>query len=126
MDHPQGQGVHRHLVAGIEALRRHDRERQFIGRLRPAGEGVFAKRHQLAASEQPVRVDVGRECARFAGYFKQGDAGVDVREIGAGLGGARAGEPIDPSPNAFLSCSRRRATVAHDRRARTPHARHPR
>ena len=70
------------------AARNHDVQCELLGCLRPAGEGVLAERHQLAASEQPVRVDIGREGARFASSFKQRNAGVDVPEIGTRLGGS--------------------------------------
>ena len=88
MDHPRGQGVRQNLVAGVETLGRHDVQGEFLRRLRPAGEGVFAEVHQLSAREQAMRVDIGRERARLAGRFKQGDARINVRKVGARLGDA--------------------------------------
>jgi hypothetical protein len=41
-------------------------KREFLGRLRPAGEGLLAELHKLAASENAVRVDVGRFGGRLA------------------------------------------------------------
>jgi hypothetical protein len=58
---------------------------EVLSRLCPAGKSVFAEPHQLAASAQAMRVDVGREVARAAGRLEQGEARVDLRQIGAGL-----------------------------------------
>jgi hypothetical protein len=54
----------------VPTTRRHDMKCEFIGRLPATGEGVFTEPHQLAAREQPMRIDVRRDGARFAARFE--------------------------------------------------------
>jgi len=88
MDQPRRHRGRQRLVADVETLGRHDVQSDFLGRFRAAGEGFLAQLHQLAAGEHAVRVEVGRGSARLAARFELSDAGVDVRQIGAGLGDA--------------------------------------
>ena len=50
-----------------------------------AGERFAADRHALAPREHAVRIDIGSDAPRFAARFEDRDAGVYMRQIGAGL-----------------------------------------
>jgi hypothetical protein len=69
-------------------LASHDVKGTFLGRPGAAGEGFLAEGHPLAASEQPVRIDVGRNGARLARDLEQRNTGVDVAQVRASLSDA--------------------------------------
>lgn len=91
MLHPQGvndgaaDGLGEHLVPHVQALPLHDVEGQFAGSFGTSGEGFLAKGYSLTPLEQPVQVHIGGYVACLSTCLKQGDAGVDMRQIGSGL-----------------------------------------
>jgi hypothetical protein len=74
-----------YLVAGIEALGRHDPQGKLAGIEWTAGERFLAKADCLATSKTAMNINVGRDFFDVAGGFKDRDRRRYVGKIGARL-----------------------------------------
>ena len=86
MNEAAGDALNQHLVASVHALALGERSGEVAGSQRSLFQSRPTNRPCLAALPKAVHIDMARQVFAGTGSFEDSNGGIDVRQVGIGLG----------------------------------------